>query len=179
MTTAKLNSTGHMWVASLAGFHFKIKYRLGRVHKDADFLSRMRTDILQIMEECTEETSQAEIKTTLHAMAGQVKGEVNWIASVLTDKDSRDDILSPKSSFSCKPMSLTNLLQAQKEESTIGRVLACKGQGGRQTKQDPHGESPAVQSLMHEWHKLIVGKDGILYCKTPKQMQLVLSSQYH
>ena len=77
MTTAKLNKTGHRWVASLADFHFKIKYRPGLVQKDADFLSRMRTDILQIMEECTEETSQAEIETTLHAMAGQVKGEVN------------------------------------------------------------------------------------------------------
>ena len=122
MTTAKLNSTGHRWVASLADFHFKIKYRPGLVHKDADFLSRMRTDILQIMEECTEETSQAELETTLHAMAGQVKGEVNWITSVMTDKDSTGDILSPKSSFSCKPMSLTNLLQAQKEDSTIGSL---------------------------------------------------------
>ena len=37
MTTAKLNSTGHRWVASLVDFHFKIKYRLGRVHKDVDF----------------------------------------------------------------------------------------------------------------------------------------------
>ena len=26
MTTAKLNSTGHRWVASLANFHFEIKY---------------------------------------------------------------------------------------------------------------------------------------------------------
>ena len=38
MTTAKLNSTGHRWIASLDDFHFKIKYRLGRVHKDADSL---------------------------------------------------------------------------------------------------------------------------------------------
>ena len=76
-------------------------------------------------------------------------------------------------------MSLTNLLQAQKEDSTVGRVLAYKEEGGRPTKQDCHGESPAVRSLMHEWHKLIVGKDGILYHKTPKQMQLVLPSRYH
>ena len=138
-------------------------------------MSRMCTDILQIMEECTEETSKAEIETTLHAVAGQVKGEVNWITSVMTDKDSIDDILSPKSSSSCKPMSLTNLLQAQKEDSTIGRILAYKEQGGRPTKQ----ESPAVRSLMHEWHKLIVGKDGILYRKKPKQMQLVHPTRYH
>ena len=36
MTTAKLNSAGHGWVASLADFHFKIKYRSGRVHNDFD-----------------------------------------------------------------------------------------------------------------------------------------------
>ena len=46
------------------------------------------------MEECTEEISRAVIETTLHAMAGQVNGEVNWITSVMTDKDSIDDILS-------------------------------------------------------------------------------------
>ena len=39
MTTAKLNSTGHRWVASLGDCHFKIKYRLGLARKDADFLS--------------------------------------------------------------------------------------------------------------------------------------------
>ena len=64
----------------------------------------MCTNIHQIIEEYKEETSQAEIETTLYAMAGQVKGEVNWITSVMTDKDSIDNILSPKSSFSCKPM---------------------------------------------------------------------------
>ena len=179
MTTAELNSARQRWFESLADFYFKIKYRLGRVHKDADFLSRMHTDILQIIEKCTKETSQAEIETTLHAMASQLKGEVNWITSFMADKDSIDDILSPKSSFSCKPMSLTNLLQAQKEDSTVGRVLAYKEQEGRPAKQDRHGESPAIRSLTHEWRKLIVGKDGILYCKTPKQMQLVLPSRYH
>ena len=122
----------------------------------------MHTDILQIMEECTEETLQAEIETTLHAMADQVKGEVNWITFVTTDKDSIDDILSPTSSFTCKPMSLTNLLQAQTEDSTIGKVLAYKEQEKRPTKQDQHSESPAVRSLMHEWHRLIKQNDLIL-----------------
>ena len=163
----------------MADFHFKIKYQLGHVYKDADFLSRMHTNILQTMEECTEETSQDEIETTLHAMVGQIKGEVNWTTSVMTDKDYIDDILSPKSSFSCKPISLSNLVQAQKGDSTIGRVLAYKEQGGRPPKQDQHSESQAVRLLMDEWHKLIVGKDCILYHKTPKQMQLVSPSRYH
>ena len=45
VTTAKLNLTEHRWVESLADFHFKIKYCTGLVHKDADFLLRMPTDI--------------------------------------------------------------------------------------------------------------------------------------
>ena len=49
------------------------------------------------MEEFTEETSQAEIETILHAMVGQVKGGVNWTTSVMTNKDSIDDIQSQKS----------------------------------------------------------------------------------
>ena len=75
-------------IITLADFHFEMKYQLGHVHKDADFLSQMHTDILQIMEECTEETSQAETETILHTMVSQVKGEVNWFTSVMTDKDS-------------------------------------------------------------------------------------------
>ena len=39
MSTAKLAATGHRWVASLADFHFRIKYRPSKANKDVDFLS--------------------------------------------------------------------------------------------------------------------------------------------
>ena len=45
MTTAKLNATGHRSVAALADFNFNIKYRPGRVHRDADLFSRMKTNL--------------------------------------------------------------------------------------------------------------------------------------
>ena len=40
MMTAKLNATGHRWLAALANFDFTIKYRPGRSNIDADRLSR-------------------------------------------------------------------------------------------------------------------------------------------
>ncbi len=40
LTTARLNATGLRWVSELANFNFKIKYRQGRTHIDADYLSR-------------------------------------------------------------------------------------------------------------------------------------------
>ena len=41
LTTAKLDATGHRWVAELAQFYFCIKYRAGKENIDADTLSRL------------------------------------------------------------------------------------------------------------------------------------------
>lgn len=40
LTTAKLNATGHHWLAALATYDFTIQYRPGRQNIDADLLSR-------------------------------------------------------------------------------------------------------------------------------------------
>ena len=49
LTTARLNATGHRWVAELADFTFNIKYRPGRSNGDADALSRMPLDFTTYM----------------------------------------------------------------------------------------------------------------------------------
>ena len=40
LTTAKLDATGHRWIASLSDYNFSIKYRSGKMNADADGLSR-------------------------------------------------------------------------------------------------------------------------------------------
>lgn len=40
LATAKLNATGHRWVAELADFHFDIKGRPGKANINADVLSK-------------------------------------------------------------------------------------------------------------------------------------------
>ena len=44
-TSAKLHATGHRWLASLAAFHFDIRYRPGRNNANADALSRLPATI--------------------------------------------------------------------------------------------------------------------------------------
>ncbi|XP_073668068.1 uncharacterized protein [Paramisgurnus dabryanus] len=70
LSTAKLNSTGHRWVAELADFNFSIKYRPGKSNADADGLSRMPVDISQLMEECTRSVSQEVIGASIQGVLG-------------------------------------------------------------------------------------------------------------
>ena len=49
-TSAKLNATGLRWVNQLANFHFSIKYRPGKKHVDADYLSRHPIEHLKKVE---------------------------------------------------------------------------------------------------------------------------------
>lgn len=41
LTSAKLEATGHQWLAALASYHFNVKYRTGVKNADADALSRL------------------------------------------------------------------------------------------------------------------------------------------
>ena len=41
-TTAKLDATGHRWLAELSNYNFSIKYRSGKKNADADALSRLQ-----------------------------------------------------------------------------------------------------------------------------------------
>ena len=77
------------------------------------------------------------------------------------------------------PLPLQNILQAQKEDPDVARVKAYKEQPVRPSFQDRHGESAEVKTLMHEWNKLILGKDRALYRKTGNRLQLVLPKRYH
>lgn len=44
LTSAKLNATGHRWLAALATYDFSIQYRPGKNNTDADLLSTRFVD---------------------------------------------------------------------------------------------------------------------------------------
>ena len=53
LTTAKLDATGHRWVAALAAYNFTLHYRLGKTNVDVDALSRIPWDREQTVEPVT------------------------------------------------------------------------------------------------------------------------------
>ena len=46
LTTAKLDATGHRWLAALAGFNFKLVYRAGVKNQDTDALHSIDKAVL-------------------------------------------------------------------------------------------------------------------------------------
>ena len=85
LTYAKLNATGLQWVEELADFNFNIKYRLGKVHKDADTLSRMPLDFESYMKVCTEETTQETLNAIVSSVQLQDQGESTWLTALTSD----------------------------------------------------------------------------------------------
>ena len=75
MSSAKLNATGHRWVAELADFNFTIKYHPGRKNQVADTLSRMPVDIEEYINQCTVETDQETIEAIVQGVAAQELGK--------------------------------------------------------------------------------------------------------
>ena len=112
MSTAKLNSTGYGWIASLADFEFTIKYRPGKANIDADFLSRMPTNIETYMEECTLETSQSEFAATVSALTARDQGNVNWIHAISLNKDAVQ-LLDANIMGKYTPMPLRNIIRSK------------------------------------------------------------------
>ena len=48
LTTAKLDATGQRWIASLGNYNFRIHYRSGKSNIDADALSRIPWEVVQV-----------------------------------------------------------------------------------------------------------------------------------
>ena len=178
MSTAKLNATGHRWVTSLSDFNFTIKYRPGSSNKDADFLSRSPVHIDSMMKDFTAEISQDEIRCMLNAVSAQNDEQLCWVTAVTADQKVFANFDCPPVGKTCWPMKLDFIRQAQQEDPVISRILAFK-LSGKPSAKTLQAESTQVKSLMHEWNKLSLENDDILYRKSNGRMQLVLPHRYH
>lgn len=94
--------------------------------------------------------------------------DVAWVAALLTS--SLDVVLQPHTPL--HEISHTKLVQAQREDPTIGEALRLKEMNDK--LQSVEG---AASKVLHEWNRLHL-EDGILYQRKPERKQLVLSLKY-
>ena len=133
--------------------NFNIRYRPGKVNKDADILSRIPLDINQYMPTCTQATSQEVISATLSDKMALRNAEAVWITAVSGANETLklvSDIIDPRNYHKIEPHVI---LASQKRDPSIGRVLECKVGGGKPAVREIGREIPYTTRLF-EWPKL-------------------------
>ena len=134
LTSARLNATGHRWVAELSDFNYTVKYRPGTANRVADALSRMPME--QYVCDCKEEVEPEWIKATVEAMNAQHKGEAVWLTALYSRSKGVKRMMADKVTLLVQPITPKELYQAQRDDPAIGKVMEHKQSGKQPTPQD-------------------------------------------
>ena len=126
MSSAKLNATSHRSVAELADFRFKVKYCPGSSHKDADFFSRMPTDIHYIIQECCHKTSLLAIEATCHAVFVQKNNHISWVLSLTINSETVSYNPFQEDKLDFKPLPSSSIQAYQESDPAISHILSYK-----------------------------------------------------
>ena len=172
LSTAKLNATGYRWIAELADFNFKIRYRPGTSNGDADALSRLP---LHYQELCSNETSSDTIDAIINGIRVRSSGDSTWIAAVNANNNAKSPTTC-SDEVTC--LRETDILDAQLQDPAISRLLKFKQQSHKPSTDQIRVESPDVKLLLREWDRLYVTKSGILRHRSSDLDQLVLPAKY-
>ena len=155
LTTAKLDATGHRWLAELSLYEFSIQYLSGKANIDADFMSRLP-------HVCEQDSVQA--------ICGMVSCDA--IADVLCFGQTIDPL--PDLPENVGQMTSTEWKQHQLNDLLVNAVYTHVLQGLELDKQllQIH---PDLKSFLGVWDKLFL-KDGVLSLDRGKVKQVVLPS---
>ena len=175
LTTAKVNATCLRWVNELADFHFNIKYRPGRSNADADTLSRIHLDINGYMDNCTETINGEVFSTITNATREANNPSTAWLSS-LTAVPCMNGEEHPE--VDLQVISTTELALAQQHDPVISRILHYKRNVKRPSYAQRQGETAPVKQMLHDWDKLHVERDSILYRKSGLKEQVVLPKKF-
>lgn len=159
---------GHRWVGQLADFHFDIRYRPGKVNIDADVLSRCPLDIDAFMKE---ELSEEAVGAVWEGNRRAKQGDVPWVAAL--------NLASPNQPLTepLQTISHDQLVQDQRTDPVIGKVLEMKENDIKPTEGDRDKVDINTKRLLREWSRLYL-ENGLLYRKTTERKQLLLPAVY-
>ena len=173
LTTAKLDATGHRWVAALAAYNFTLHYRPGKANIDADALSRIPWK--------KEQTVEPE---TVNHLLSNVISKAGCVIECY--KGHTTTVPNPIPKIEPGKMSVRDWMEAQRGEKGLGKVIdlyevkkltkSHKGEGLDMS-------SPEERGLWQNRSRLVM-RQGLLYRKVRRPgenvacMQFVLPTKY-
>ena len=173
LTTAKLDATGHRWVAALAAYNFTLNYRPGKTNVDADVLSRIPWNKEQTVEPETVGHLLSNVIFKVGCVIECYKGHTTTIPEPI-----------PKAEPG--KMSVTDWVAAQREDKGLRKVIELYE--AKKLTKSHRGEgldmgSPEESGLWQNRSRLMM-RQGLLYRKVRRPsekmacMQFVLPSKY-
>lgn len=168
LTTAKLNATGLRWIAELANFRFTIRYRSGKKHVDADYLSRHAIDDFKQLEEEADVSVSPNDANLIFSSASRQEVALNRIQVEVKSIDSDPEV---------QTIPTEELVLAQQNDPVISPVLdlVARDQWDKKEMKKLGKES---RILARQRSKLSV-VNGVLLRKTKTLSQVVLPKVYH
>ena len=146
MTTAKLDATGHRWLADLACYDFSIHYRSGKRNVDADALSRISHTV---QSHCVQ------------ALMYNHQVQSSALMQTICLSQMSDDMLSTQSQDMTSLFTCQEWKQNQASDAIIGPILHYVEKGRKPSRPDKDLD-PDSLLLLQEWDHLCL-RDGILY----------------
>ena len=111
LTKAKLDATGHRWVAALVAYNFTLNYRLGKINVDVDALSRNPLD-----------REQAVDPGTMRHLLGTVITKAGCVIECYTGHTATMPEPVPKMEPS--KMCVTDWMEAHREVEGIRKIMS-------------------------------------------------------
>lgn len=183
LTSAKLNATGHRWLAALAAYNFSLQYKPGKHNTDADVLSRYPTN--PAVSASWTEIPQSGVKAICQLASSSGNDEsVRIVDHLGVSPDSIPTAYScPISLEMChmEQLSHEDLKMSQEKDPIIGVVKHDIEVGKVLTPQK--SSDPGLNLLQRQGPKLVI-RNQLLYrvSQSPcgkERVQLVLPAKYH
>ena len=171
-TSAKLNATTQRWVNELSDFKFDIRYRPGRVNKDADTMSRLPLDIEKYIESCSQKVSPEEIMAIMAGATNQGDGGESWLVTCNAINMLQELELSANTGRKVVALNEELIRKAQEADPVLQRVFQLVNTG--QKPVIAKEESANFKMWMKEVPKLSVSDTGVLRRKVDNISQIVI-----